>query len=141
MSDLPPDTHSDPQLPTPVTSTERLLTAAEFHRLAEVPPELEWFANITNRGTRRIYKNSITDFMRFTGILRPEEFRIVTRAHVIAWRDDLARRQYDPQPARGAVIIVRISLRQERRHPQPGQRDQAAARPKRRRQDARDRRS
>ena len=30
--------------------------------------------------------------MRFTGITRPEEFRIVTRAHVIAWRDDLVRR-------------------------------------------------
>ena len=30
--------------------------------------------------------------MRFTGIARPEEFRTVTRAHVIAWRDDLARR-------------------------------------------------
>jgi integrase/recombinase XerD len=30
--------------------------------------------------------------MRFTGIVRPEEFRIVTRAHVIAWRDDLERR-------------------------------------------------
>jgi hypothetical protein len=31
--------------------------------------------------------------MRFTGIIRPEEFRIVTRAHVIAWRDDFERRQ------------------------------------------------
>ena len=30
--------------------------------------------------------------MRFTGIRRPEEFRIVTRAHIIAWRDELARR-------------------------------------------------
>ena len=30
--------------------------------------------------------------MRFTGIARPEEFRQVTRAHVIAWRDDLVRR-------------------------------------------------
>jgi len=27
------------------------------------------------------------------GIARPEEFRTVTRAHVIAWRDDLARRE------------------------------------------------
>jgi hypothetical protein len=27
--------------------------------------------------------------MRFTGILPPEEFRIVTRAHVIEWRKDL----------------------------------------------------
>src|SRR6201997_5932940 len=31
--------------------------------------------------------------MGFTGIARPEEFRIVTRAHVIAWREDLARRE------------------------------------------------
>jgi hypothetical protein len=30
--------------------------------------------------------------MRFTGIRRPEEFRVVTRAHVIAWRDELAQR-------------------------------------------------
>ena len=29
--------------------TDRLLTAAEFHRLADVPPEVEWFANISNR--------------------------------------------------------------------------------------------
>jgi hypothetical protein len=34
----------------------------------------------------------------FTGIVRSEEFRTVTRAHVIAWRDDLARRvQRSPQ--------------------------------------------
>jgi integrase/recombinase XerD len=30
---------------------------------------------------------------QFTGIGRPEEFRTVTRAHVIAWRDDLVRRE------------------------------------------------
>jgi integrase/recombinase XerD len=30
--------------------------------------------------------------MRFAGIARPEEFRTVTRAHIIAWRDELARR-------------------------------------------------
>ena len=86
------DPRPDPQLPTPIASTERLLTAAEFHRLAEVPPEIEWFANIRNRSTRRAYENAIRDFMQFTGIVRPEEFRTVTRAHVIAWRDDLARR-------------------------------------------------
>ena len=74
------------QLPTPIAPTERLLTAAEFHRLADVPPEIEWFANIRNRSTRRAYENAIDDFMRFTGIARPDEFRTVTRAHVIAWR-------------------------------------------------------
>ena len=30
--------------------------------------------------------------MQFAGIRRPEEFRTVTRAHIIAWRDDLVRR-------------------------------------------------
>jgi len=30
--------------------------------------------------------------MRFFGISRPAEFRDVTRAHVIAWRDDLKKR-------------------------------------------------
>ena len=30
--------------------------------------------------------------MNFTGIARPEEFRAVTRAHVIAWRDQLTGR-------------------------------------------------
>ena len=83
---------TDPQPPIPIAPAERLLTAAEFHRLADVPPEIEWFANIRNRSTRRAYENAIDDFMRFTGISRPEEFRTVTRAHVIAWRDDLARR-------------------------------------------------
>ena len=62
------------------------------HGLADVPPEIEWFANLSNAGTRRIYENAVKDFMRFTGIRRPEEFRIVTRAYVIAWRDDLMRR-------------------------------------------------
>jgi integrase/recombinase XerD len=78
--------------PTKVTVTTRLLSAAEFQRLADVPPEVEWFANIRNASTRRAYENAIKDFMLFAGIKRPEEFRTVTRAHVIAWRDDLADR-------------------------------------------------
>src|SRR3984893_2196971 len=90
---------SDTQLPT-----ERLLTAAEFHRLADVPPEIEWFANLRSRSTRRAYENAIHDFMRFTGIARPEEFRTVTRAHVIAWRDDLAQRELG-----GATVRHRLA--------------------------------
>jgi integrase/recombinase XerD len=34
----------------------------------------------------------VKDFMRFVAIRRPQEFRIVTRAHIIAWRDDLDAR-------------------------------------------------
>jgi hypothetical protein len=40
----------------------------------------------------RFYETAVSDFMRFAGVGRPEEFRIVTRAHLIAWRDDLMRR-------------------------------------------------
>jgi site-specific recombinase XerD len=79
-------------LPTAIVPANRLLTAAEFHRLTDVPPEVEWFANLSNAHTRRVYENGIRDFMGFTGIDRPEEFRTVTRAHIIAWRDELARR-------------------------------------------------
>jgi len=78
--------------PQPAARQSRLLTAAEFHRLADVPPEVEWFANLTNPQTRRAYKNAVRDFTRFAGIGRPEEFRTVTRAHVIAWRDKLTGR-------------------------------------------------
>lgn len=79
-------------LPAQSGPAPRLLTAAEFHRLADVPPEVEWFANLTNPQTRRAYENAVRDFMRFAGVERPEEFRTVTRAHVIAWRDQLVRR-------------------------------------------------
>ena len=70
----------------------RQLTTAAFQGLAAVPPEMEWFANLGNAATRRAYETSLKDFMTFAGIERPEEFRTVTRAHVIAWRDELARR-------------------------------------------------
>ncbi|MDD5502556.1 MAG: tyrosine-type recombinase/integrase [Candidatus Thermoplasmatota archaeon] len=83
----------DTQNPVQTIPTQnRLLTAEDFLRLSDVPPEVEWFANITNRCTRRTYENAIKDFMRFTGIKKADEFRIVTRAHVIAWRDDLINR-------------------------------------------------
>src|SRR6266446_8902093 len=94
------------QLPIQITPDDRRLTAVEFQGLAEVPPEIEWFANITNLGTRRIYKIAIRDFMRFIGIVRPEEFRIVSRAHVIAWRDDLERRGLEGHTRRNRLAAL-----------------------------------
>lgn len=35
------------QLPTEIALGSRLLTSAEFHRLADVPPEVEWFSNLS----------------------------------------------------------------------------------------------
>ena len=96
--------------PVKATATNRLLTAEEFKRLAEVPPEAEWFKNIRNPATKRAYENAIKDFMRFTGIKQPEEFRQVTRAHVIAWRDELGERiSAEDESLSGTTIRHRLS--------------------------------
>ena len=79
---------------------ERLLSKIEFQRLAEVPPEAEWFANLTNENTKRAYRSDVTSFMRFVGIKQPEDFRTVARAHVIAWRKTLEKRKLAPATVR-----------------------------------------
>ena len=80
-----------------ITTEERRLTAAEFQGLAEIPPEAEWFVNLKNKKTKKAYGIDVRQFMHFVGIRQPAEFRVVTRAHVIAWRDALMRQ--DPKPA------------------------------------------
>ncbi len=71
-------------LPASLSPSSRFLSTADFRRLAEVPAEVEWFANIDNPQTRRAYQNALQDFMKFAGIARSDEFRDITRAHVIA---------------------------------------------------------
>jgi integrase/recombinase XerD len=78
---------------TLVPAPSRTLTAPEFHELAQVPPATEWFANIDNANTRRAYRNDLREFMVFVGISLPDELRVVTRAHILAWRKDLERRE------------------------------------------------
>jgi site-specific recombinase XerD len=97
-------THTRQRILVEPASKTRLLTAAEFQRLADVPPEVEWFKNIRNPNTKRAYQYAIKDFMVFTGIKRPEEFRIVTPAHVIAWRDGLGEKVLN-----GTTIRHRLS--------------------------------
>jgi len=89
-----------------VPAAERQLTAARFQGLADVPSELEWFANIDNQSTRRAYENALQDFMRFTGIREPGEFRLVARAHVIAWRDDLVGRSLSGMTVRHRLAAL-----------------------------------
>lgn len=82
----------------------RALSAPEFQQLADVPPAMTWFANIDNPQTRRAYQNDLQVFMTFTGIQQPEEFRVVTRAHVLAWRKDL-----EGQGLAGATIRRKLA--------------------------------
>jgi len=88
----------------PVSVARGLLSRAEFQKLAAVPPEAEWFANIDNARTRRAYRMDLADFMSFVGLQRLEEFRLVTRAHVIAWRKKL-----ESQNLSGATIRRKLA--------------------------------
>ena len=68
-----------------------LLSAEQFQRLAQVPPEAQWFANLDSVQTKRAYQSDLRAFMIFTGIVQPEEFRTVTRGHILAWRAELEK--------------------------------------------------
>src|SRR5215510_15346265 len=85
-------THPSKKL-VPKRGAAGILTRKDFQQLAAVPAEVEWFANIDNPRTRRAYQIDLRDFMMFVGIRRPEEFRIVMRSHLIAWRKHLQQRQ------------------------------------------------
>ena len=76
------------------------LTPGQFDKLADVPPEIEWLANITNDKTRRAYQNDVSEFSHFLGLRKPEELRTVTRSHVIAWRETLEDRELSPTTIR-----------------------------------------
>jgi integrase/recombinase XerD len=78
---------------TGTVARRRPLTPAQFGDLAELPLELEWLANLTNPKTRRAYKIDVEEFIAFAGLGGIAELRSVTRAHVIAWRKDLEKRE------------------------------------------------
>lgn len=65
---MPQDTPIPARQGTVARPNKRVLTAEAFHQLSDVPPAMEWFANIDNPRTRRAYKNGLKDFMRFVGI-------------------------------------------------------------------------
>ncbi len=77
-------------------SGDRTLTAAEFQQLADVPAAAIWFNNIHNPNTRRAYASDVQEFTGFCDIDHPDEFRLVTRAHLLAWRQTLEQRELAP---------------------------------------------
>jgi integrase/recombinase XerD len=76
------------------------LTRAQFEQLANVPPEEEWLGNIKNKKTQRAYKNDVREFIAYAGLQNYSELRSIARSHVIAWRDDMARRKLKPTTIR-----------------------------------------
>jgi integrase/recombinase XerD len=83
-----------------ISARNASLTSAEFTALADVPPEIEWLANITNAKTRRAYRVDIAEFLTFTGLHEHHQIRNASRAHVIAWRKDMESRSLAPTSIR-----------------------------------------
>lgn len=76
------------------------LAHPSFYQLNDVPPELEWFANIANAHTRRAYRNDVAGFMAFFGMKDAKQFRAVTRSHLLAWRKHLEKSGSGPATIR-----------------------------------------
>lgn len=85
---------------------DRRLTEAEFQGLAEMPEDFQWEANIDNPNTRSTYGNARREFRRFLGIVRPEEYRLVTRAHILAWRAHIERKSLKPSSIRNRLSAI-----------------------------------
>lgn len=82
------------------------LTPVQFQQLAEVPPAVTWFANIDKPRTRRAYDSDLREFISFTGIEDPAQFRGVSRGHVLAWRRDLERRVLSDATSRCKLVAL-----------------------------------
>src|ERR1700759_4819316 len=79
---------------------KQALTRAEFERLADVPPEEEWLANITNEKTKRAYRSDVRGFIVYTGLRGYAELRSIVRSHIIGWRKDMEQRELEPATIR-----------------------------------------
>jgi integrase/recombinase XerD len=71
---------------------EGALPLSDFYDLADIPPEVEWFANLDNANTKKAYEHDVKEFMAFATVSTPIQLRQVSRAHVIAWRKQLEGR-------------------------------------------------
>jgi site-specific recombinase XerD len=65
--------------------------AGSLNPLKPQDPTYGYLANLESAQNRRAYQTDLKSFIAFTGIEQPEEFRAVTRGHVLAWRAELER--------------------------------------------------
>ena len=82
------------------TVKTRTLTAAQYGQLSDVPPEIEWLANISKKKTQRAYKADVAEFSTFAGLTESSQLRTVVRSHVIAWRKNMEARELAPATIR-----------------------------------------
>ncbi len=57
--------------------------------LVALPQESLWLANFTSKRTQKTYSFAVREFLEFHQIQNIDQLRIVTAAHLIAWRDQM----------------------------------------------------
>ena len=87
------------------------LTATLFGTQVEIPPPLEWLPNLSRANMWRAYRPDIAYVHAFAGLGQPEEVRDITRAHVIAWREDMTLRCSPTIPSGAGRPRCRPSMR------------------------------
>jgi integrase/recombinase XerD len=75
-----------------------------LEKLALVPKEALWLANLNSERTRRAYRSDVAHFMATVGIASRDEFRQVARGAVLLWREQMTR-----DGASAATIRRRLS--------------------------------
>jgi hypothetical protein len=102
------------------------LTLAEFNAFADIPPELEWLANITNPKTRRVYKVDVAEFTAYSEL---PDHTATARGGACA-RHRLARGPEDAR-ANPASILGGLPAKVHLRSPQgdPGDRARSSLLP------------
>lgn len=84
-------------LPAPSGHDSQRPLPAPVAVLAAMPEESVWLANFTSEQTRSTYRNAVAEFIRFLDLQAADDLYTLTRAHVIAWRDDLMVRGASPR--------------------------------------------
>jgi hypothetical protein len=51
------------------------LPLADFYELADIPPEIEWFANLDNANTKKAYERDVKEFLAFATVSTPSQLR------------------------------------------------------------------
>ena len=97
---------TDPNILFPIGPGEARIFSPIFQGLAVAPPEAEWFANLRNPRTKKAYQQDVSEFSRFLGLEKLEQFRLVTRAHVIGWRQSLEARGVSASTVRRKLAAV-----------------------------------
>ena len=81
-------------------------TTTPLDVLAQVPEEQVWLANFPSPETKKTYRAAVGSFVNALHLTSAQDLRKVTRAAVIAWRDQLVREGRTPRTVRARLAAL-----------------------------------